>query len=217
MRPSSKYPSIEEFVADGPESTASIRVHRSLRSMYREFFWLSCALGAVYMLQVAGSVFRSSNHPSVLLLAEIAASRWVLIIPALVLLETGRRYYDNLYILERERITHHSGLLSLRYFVPSIRYYDIRAVKVSQGLIGRLLNFGDIELSTAAQDKAEVMLWGVYAPIELSNLVEDMQSWHRGDGAHGDVGLTTGQSEGAGNDLQSKSAIDDDAVTYGAP
>jgi membrane protein YdbS with pleckstrin-like domain len=108
----------------------------------------------------------------------IMGSQFVLalyLIPLGFAIESLRRYHDDLYIFERERIIHKGGRLSLQYSVPSIRYIDIRAITVNQSIYGRIFDYGSIELNTAAEDTSELVLAGVRSPITLARVIEDIR------------------------------------------
>ena len=92
--------------------------------------------------------------------------------------EAARRYHDDLYVFEDEKITHQGGRLSLQYSVPAIRYIDIRAISVTQSFTGRIFDYGNVELNTAAQDQGEVYLEGIRAPDELAYIVEEIRRHH---------------------------------------
>lgn len=102
--------------------------------------------------------------------------RWLAFVPALLLLEVLRRYHNDLYRFTAHHLTHFGGRLSLSYSVPNIRYVDIRAVIVFQDIWGRIFNYGDLEVDTAAQEITEMRLCGVRAPEELAELIEALRT-----------------------------------------
>lgn len=128
-------------------------------------------LGATIFLMVA---FRDGGF-----FGGTVSVRWLALLPAIVLLEFFRRLYDDLYIFREERVLHHDGRLSLNYIVPSVRYSDIRAITVYQNIWGRLLDYGVVEVGTAAQDGAEVSLIGVRDPKGLARLLDELRNYHR--------------------------------------
>ena len=83
-----------------------------------------------------------------------------------------------LYLFEKDRITRQGGRLSLQYTVPAVRYIDVRAIGVSQSFWGRIFDYGDVEINTAALDDGEMFLEGIRAPDELGRLVEQIRSYH---------------------------------------
>ena len=175
------FPSVNELVNGDHGLGGSFSFHRSLKSLFRQIAYLAFSLTVLYIFEFGTFyLFGPAWRNNIPLLGQFSF-RWFALVPIGMLIEIVRCYNDDLYVLERERIVHHAGLLSWTYHVPSIRYYDIRAVQVSQGIIGRIFNFGDVELSTAAQDRSELIITGIHNPLEFCQTVEDMRSWHRGD------------------------------------
>jgi uncharacterized membrane protein YdbT with pleckstrin-like domain len=175
------YPSVNDLVNGDEGLGGSFTIHRSLKSLFRQIAYFGLSLAALYIFEFGTIYFFGPTWRNKIPLVGQFTFRWFALVPISILVELVRCYYNDLYVLERERIVHHAGLLSWRYNVPSIRYYDIRAVQVSQGIIGRIFNFGDVELSTAAQDRSELVVIGIHAPREFCQVVEEMRSWHRSD------------------------------------
>lgn len=169
------YPTLEQFLAD-PNRDSVLRVKLSLRSVLGGFIVFIAALVVVVLV----NVYAASGFEFTIAAKLVSVSpRWLAIIPVLILLEIIRRYHDDVYSFGQESITHIGGRLSLNYKVPSIRYAHIRAVVIKQSVLGRLLDYGDIELGTAAADGAEVVMKGIRAPDELGALVEELQHYNR--------------------------------------
>lgn len=152
------YPSAEEMIERGENSV--LHIHRSFRS--------SLGLMLMTALSVAGVLYCILHYGS--------AFRWAAILPVIFVLEIARRYINDLYIISRDQVAHQQGRISLRYAVPSIRCIDLRAINIEQTLWGRILNFGGVNLCTAAQSGAEVTMDGVAAPQELAKLIDDLRA-----------------------------------------
>lgn len=135
---------------------------RSFRSSYGLIF-LALALG-VLVIKVLSSWTEFGFF-----------SRILAILPIVPLLEIARRYYNDLYVITRDRVTHYAGRISLKFSVPSVRCIDLRAITVSQGLVGRMMNFGDVSLSTAAQDGNELILTGMISPQRLATVIDNLR------------------------------------------
>ncbi len=177
------YPSVNDLVNGDHGLGGTYSTHRSIKSLFRQIAYLGLSLAALYVFEFGTMYLFGPAWRSKIPYIGQFSFRWFAIIPMGILLELVRCYNNDLYVLERERIVHHAGLLSWTYHVPSIRYYDIRAVQVNQAIIGRIFNFGDVELSTAAQEHSELVITGIHNPREFCRLIEDMRSWHRGDGS----------------------------------
>ena len=71
------------------------------------------------------------------------------------------------------RIILRKGILSKR--INEVRHVDIRNVRVSQGLLQRLLDVGKLELSTAAQAGIELAVSGIPHPNAAADIVRHYQ------------------------------------------
>jgi len=168
------YPSFEEVLA--LETKPSIlEVHRSLRSVLSSLLlFLVCVL-AVYLLNLFFPDFRFKQD---LPLIKHFSLRWLAVVPAVVLLEIVRKHHDDLYILNIDTITHHEGRLSLTSSLPSLKYTDILRMCIKQDIMGRIFNYGDIELDSAGEQGVELTIRGVRAPHELMALIERLRSYN---------------------------------------
>ncbi|MCB0310016.1 MAG: PH domain-containing protein [Bdellovibrionales bacterium] len=154
------YPQVEELL-EGSDDDRLLEVHRSLRSILSHVFL------ALFMVLVIILLF---------LIFQDVRVRWLGILPALVILEIFRKRHDDLYILGRRNITHHSGRFSLSMQIPNLKYLHIRSIKVKQGVVGRLFDFGDISIGTAAQESDELFITGIRDPLGLAMLLEELRS-----------------------------------------
>ena len=99
--------------------------------------------------------------------AEMKHIFWQVVEPISLLLRVGllleliRRYFDRVYQFSRDRVTDNKGKFGLSLQIAHIRYADIREVRLEQGLIGRILNFGSLKLSTASSNDYEVKIENV--------------------------------------------------------
>lgn len=164
------YPVFEELVRSG--SNPLLEVRRSFRSVLSSIALFLLCLLIVYLLNLFFHDFRFSQNISVL---KHFSMRYLAIIPALVLLEIIRKHHDDLYKFGLHTITHYEGRLSLTSSLPSLKYVDILRTAVKQDLIGRVFNFGHVELDSAGDHKVEMVLRGVAAPHELLTLIEQLR------------------------------------------
>lgn len=180
MRKKRCYPSVDELVNGEQGLGGTFSTHRSLKSLFRQIAYLLFSIAVLYLFEFSAIyVFGAGWRTKIPFVGQFSF-RWFALVPMAALVEIVRCYNNDLYVLERERIVHHAGLLSWTYNVPSIRYYDIRAIRINQGVVGRILNFGDIELSTAAQERSELIITGIHDPIEFCRTIEEMRTWHHG-------------------------------------
>lgn len=97
------------------------------------------------------------------------------IIPAIFALEATRRYFDDLYIFYPERLLHKTGRISLKYSVPVVSFTHVRAIFVSQSILGRILNYGTISLGTAGESGNEIDIKGIVNPRQLAHKIDNMR------------------------------------------
>lgn len=163
------YPPLEELLTKPTKSKLMV-LHRSFRS--------SIGLLILFLLLVAGVVALaletlgngSNSQAGWGFLLRLSA-----LLPLCVMLEILRRYLNDLYVIGRDKITHYQGRVSLKLATPSIRNIDLRAITVSQGILGRMLDFGEVALATAAQEGPEIILRGVRSPHELAKLIDELR------------------------------------------
>lgn len=157
------YPDVKELLT-APDKSELLQVRRSWRSILSNIFASVAAAIIVYGI---------NNY------FEEPRLRWLGIVPALLLLESLRRYHDDLYTIGESSITHRSGRLSLSYSIPVVKYLHIRSLAVIQDIWGRIFDYGDISIATAAQDRNEMIIKGVRSPLGLASLLEDLRTHHR--------------------------------------
>lgn len=165
------YPTLEELLP-AEDKTKLLEVRRAFRSNIVPFSFLGLCLLTVIAVFVN---YPDARFPESIPALGGASLRWLAVIPAVILLEIIRRYHDDLYIFGLEKVTHYEGRLSLNSSVPSLKYSDIKAIQVEQTIPGRLLNFGNVLLDSAAQDGAELVISGVLSPLELAKLIERLR------------------------------------------
>lgn len=146
-----------------------LSTYRSIRSLIPMILWTAITAYAAYLWAVLTPPIRIPDF-----VPYIGGFRlgmlWFL--PVSLALETIRRYYNDLWVFDSHRVTHHAGRLSLKYNVPVIKYIHIRAITVSQSILGRILNYGDIYLGTAGEDGNELIVRGVTSPRKLSHHID---------------------------------------------
>ena len=148
--------------SDRDSGAPLFELHRSTRSL------VSHLLLSVGLTLIAGYVLEGLNF---------GPTRLILYLPAiLVALNVLRLILDDLYQFEDQQIRKIDGRLSLRYKIPLVKYRDIRAISVSQSIFGRLLDYGDVSVGTAAESGQEMVLAGVRDPITLAAIIDDLRT-----------------------------------------
>ena len=170
------YPSLEELIDQanlaGDKNVTILEVRKSLRSILSNIIYFVLTLAIVTVIAL--------KWPNINLIGAFTnkvfvSVRWLGVVPALFFIEILRKYHDDLYSFTPHTLTHYDGRLSLNYTVPNIRFVDIRAVVVHQDIWGRLLDYGTVELDTAAQEKAEMLLNGIRDPESLGKIIEGLR------------------------------------------
>ena len=169
------YPDLETLLG-GTDKARLMQVRRSLRSIISGFVLMLLSSIAVY---VVNYYYAEISLPLEISFLPSLSTRWLAVIPLGILLEIIRRYNDDLYVLGEENIMHYEGRLSLSYSVPAVKYAHVRAITVHQDIMGRIFDYGDVALGTAAQDENELVLEGVRSPVQLGRLIEDLLHYNR--------------------------------------
>ncbi len=134
-------------------------------------FAMLCVLAVVLSRELSGSVISGE-------LLTLGDTRIDLHLPLFWLLPLGSllellyRIYNNRYSIDPTYVEARTGILSLNQQVVRIRYEDIRGVESDQGILGRLLDFGDVQVGTAASSEMEVVFHGIAAPKEVREMIE---------------------------------------------
>ena len=141
-------------------SRRNLCFHRSMAVLLFEY--LKVALPATVVYLWLGLAARNFWLPSGMLSSayRLLCLAWLLVIVW--------KYFNDLYVFGRVRIIHFSGRLSFRFRRVSICYEDVREIRVQQGLLGRLLNFGTLKFSTAGGDEDEIIFADIQHPRDLS-------------------------------------------------
>lgn len=180
------YPTFEEIIARKGDREL-FRTYRSYSSL------IPLILLFLFFLIMSLILTNLSANPFGLWMQNALgiSSRWFSLPAAVVLLEIIRRRNNDAYVLGREMLSHYGGRISLKYYIHIIKYKDIRAVNVLQSFSGRMLNYGTLEVSTAAQKEGDVYFYGVSSPIELAGIIDkfrsENQSRHSGEDPATDI------------------------------
>lgn len=168
----STYPDYQSLL-ECPDSNDVMRIKRSIASILSlcAKVFISVVIVITIDLIFGGEIKLSLVWSS---LPDISL-RWLAILPALLFLNVVREYHDDIYIFGMHGITQHQGRLSLNKRVPYVKYSDILSLKLRQDPWGRIFNYGNIELDTAAEAGVELTIEGISSPDELFRLVEQLR------------------------------------------
>lgn len=132
-------------------------------------------LGSIVVVYFMTALFHTGPL-STLPFAGFFSPRIFTVIPLVLLLEIVRRVHNDLYVFSQHRLTHLHGRFSLSYNVPVIKYEDIRAINVVQDFWGRIFDYGDIAVGTAAHEGNEILISGVRSPEQLAMLLDQLRT-----------------------------------------
>jgi len=110
---------------------------------------------------------------NLLLFIESKLQIWIFgLLGILFILIATLRIYTSEYFMTNRRIYVKYGLIARRIFEIKIEW--VVGTHVSQGLMGRLLNYGDIIISTPGFYAGFVVMRGVSDPMHIRIMVEDI-------------------------------------------
>lgn len=81
------------------------------------------------------------------------------------------RIYNVRFELTSRFIEARTGILSLNQNITRIRYEDVRGAEIDQTILGRMLDYGDVQVGTAASAEMEVIISAISAPRELQEMI----------------------------------------------
>ncbi len=134
-----------------------------------------------FILLVASPILSRYVPASVIsgTLFTIGETTWYLslplfwLLPAAALINLCLRIYNVRYIVDGAGIEGWDGILSLRQTITKVRHEDIRSIETDQTLFQRVLDTGDIYISTAATGDVEITFKGVASPKKLQNWLQN--------------------------------------------
>ncbi|WKZ57531.1 MAG: hypothetical protein QY326_02370 [Bdellovibrionota bacterium] len=93
--------------------------------------------------------------------------------PTLLFAVLVHRARDSKYVLGADHVTEVNGLLSFRLRSERIFYLHVRGIEVDQPLVGRFLNFGDVELtSDVTMATQTIVLRGIANPRRVKDEIQ---------------------------------------------
>lgn len=149
----------------------SLCFHRSPRALAVEFLQVVLPLSLFYLwllrLHAAGRLAWLASPEQLTVAYRVVCLLWFT--------ELVRRYFNDLFVFGRTRLLHFSGRVSFRLQQIAICYDDIREIQVEQPLVGRLLDYGTLQFSTASRGCGkEIWFRDITGPQDLSRLVQQI-------------------------------------------
>lgn len=96
---------------------------------------------------------------------------WTFIFPILLIGFVVLHKKSSKYVVTDKRVAARVGIISENF--KSSTFKHITSLKVRQGLIGRIFNYGDLIIDTAGSGTDVEFRWGhIQNPIKVKNLIE---------------------------------------------
>lgn len=97
-----------------------------------------------------------------------------MLLSAMIAISVAVLRYRYIFIVTSHRVIVRKGLISRDTNEIEIRH--TREYKVKQGILERILNYGEIEISSAAGTGAEVRFFGIISPHELKEAIRRVRN-----------------------------------------
>jgi len=97
---------------------------------------------------------------------------WIYGLGIIFFILAALRVYSTEYFITNRRIYVKYGLISRH--VMEVKLEWVTGTNVAQGFIGRILNYGNVILSTPGQYAGSVVMIGVSNPMHIRTIVEDL-------------------------------------------
>jgi uncharacterized membrane protein YdbT with pleckstrin-like domain len=96
---------------------------------------------------------------------------WTIIIPILLIIGAVIQVMTSEYFLSNQRIYYKFGLISRS--IDDIKIEWVTNTAVYQGFIGRILDYGDVVISTPGSARGANKFTGVHNPMWIKGLIQD--------------------------------------------
>jgi uncharacterized membrane protein YdbT with pleckstrin-like domain len=96
---------------------------------------------------------------------------WTIIIPILIVVFIVMHKESSKFIITNKRVAARIGILSETF--KSVSYKHITSMKVKQGIVGKMFNFGHVAIDTAGSGtRVEMQLGSIEDPVKIKNMIE---------------------------------------------
>ncbi len=139
---------LAEYLAQG----YVVKLHRSFRDELPLFILLAAVLGLIMWYWAAYPEIDAGGFPAELFL------------PLAIIGVILHRKYNSTYYIHQHGIAIVKGILKFYLVRLPLEYERMRAVEVGKNLLQRILNVGDIRISTQLIDQPEIIIQGIAIP-----------------------------------------------------
>lgn len=164
---------IEGWIQESDKDSL-LEIKRPFRANMALLIYFLLSVVAYVIINATAASLSPEDYPFL----QVLSPRWLIIVPFILLVEMVRRHLDHLYVFSHNKLTKIEGRLSFKYNVPSIKYSDIKGIVVHQSFWGRVFDYGQVALGTAAQDEAELVMDGVGNPYGVAELIEQLRAYN---------------------------------------
>lgn len=128
---------------------------------------LMLAIAIVGLVLIFQYSMRETYSEEIVFLVQLTA----VIVGLAVGLATFGVWYKTFYIITDRRVRYYSGVLGIQN--RDMTLDDVENVQYQQGILGMLLNYGDINIRSAADDKP-ITFQGIPAPKKFADEIRDL-------------------------------------------
>jgi len=132
-----------------------------------KYIWVSLSFGILILL-ISLSILKISS--TLFLLVFLLVFFFIIIHFISIIL----RVLGSEYLITNKRIYIKQGII--RRKIQEVRIEWVRAVALSQGIFERIINCGNVGISTASEYVGTIVLKGVSNPIEVKGIIEELLS-----------------------------------------
>lgn len=96
---------------------------------------------------------------------------WTIIIPIIIIMMIYLNQSSMKYAITNKRVIGRGGIISEDF--KSSTFKHITSIRVKQGIIGKIFNFGDIIIDTSGTGLGVEFIWrNVKNPVQVKNIIE---------------------------------------------
>ena len=103
----------------------------------------------------------------------------LLLLPLLIMLKVVHTLYDEMFLLQPDKLVQKVGLFSLKSDRIEVLYKDIATLNVSHHFWGRIVDTGEVQIGMSLIDLGKISIHYVHHPMRVKELLEDLIANHK--------------------------------------
>lgn len=143
--------------------------HTHVRTIHQSLTPEMVSLILPITLGIAASIAANIYIPDYAKYYYAAFALWLVIRAFKILL----RMLGSAYTIYTDVVTSRVGIIARN--ISQVRIADIRGMTISQSIIGRMLNYGNVIIGTAATGEAEIIMRGVSSPASIIAEIDSLR------------------------------------------